>query len=151
MSVLALLPLSIFAHSGGTDSNGCHSGSEAYHCHNNKSNSPSISIGGWDVNAGYQYQIFESKLIPFLGLSYGKSEHELNSTAGWNLGMKHEDGWYASFVSTSKSVQLGYGFFHVAANQDYLGLGLRVPFGYSRSSGQSAGYYSGTMLFSSSD
>ena len=26
-----------FAHSGGTDSNGCHAGSQPYHCHNSKS------------------------------------------------------------------------------------------------------------------
>ncbi|MBL4799312.1 MAG: YHYH domain-containing protein [Oleispira sp.] len=28
--------LTSFAHSGGTDSEGCHSGSKEYHCHNRK-------------------------------------------------------------------------------------------------------------------
>lgn len=30
---MAMHPLVLMAHSGGTDSNGCHSGSQPYHCH----------------------------------------------------------------------------------------------------------------------
>ncbi len=34
-----LIPNLVFAHSGGTDANGCHSGSQPYHCHNSGSTS----------------------------------------------------------------------------------------------------------------
>jgi hypothetical protein len=36
--ILACLSFSSvsFAHSGGTDSNGCHAGTKPYHCHNKK-------------------------------------------------------------------------------------------------------------------
>ncbi len=37
--------LSVFAHSGGLDGNGCHSGSQPYHCHNGDSSSGSDSTG----------------------------------------------------------------------------------------------------------
>ncbi|MEM8794078.1 MAG: YHYH domain-containing protein [Pseudomonadota bacterium] len=30
---IALAPMAAQAHSGGTDSNGCHAGSKPYHCH----------------------------------------------------------------------------------------------------------------------
>lgn len=32
-----LTPTIVLAHSGGTNSNGCHSGTQAYHCHSSKS------------------------------------------------------------------------------------------------------------------
>ena len=32
-----LMPTVVSAHSGGTDSNGCHAGSQPYHCHSSKS------------------------------------------------------------------------------------------------------------------
>ncbi len=32
------------AHSGGTDANGCHAGSQPYHCHNSKSSSSASSF-----------------------------------------------------------------------------------------------------------
>ncbi|WP_368059160.1 YHYH domain-containing protein [Marinobacter sp.] len=41
------LPIVSFAHSGGTDENGCHAGSEPYHCHNGSDSSGSSS--GADV------------------------------------------------------------------------------------------------------
>lgn len=37
--VAALVPSTLFAHSGGTDANGCHAGSQPYHCHNSRSSS----------------------------------------------------------------------------------------------------------------
>jgi hypothetical protein len=33
---LSSLSIASFAHSGGTDSQGCHSGSKQYHCHTKK-------------------------------------------------------------------------------------------------------------------
>jgi len=37
--VVTLVPGAVFAHSGGTDANGCHAGSQPYHCHNSGSSS----------------------------------------------------------------------------------------------------------------
>lgn len=144
---IALIPFNASAHSGGTDSNGCHSGSQAYHCHSDKNgDSASINTGAWDLNVGYQYQIEETKFIPFLGASVGKSEENGDTKFGANLGMKYDNGWYAGYVSTSKSVQLGYSFFHVSVSSDYFGLGLRFPF--TEVKNHSSMYYSGSILFS---
>ena len=41
-----LMPTVVSAHSGGTDSNGCHSGSQPYHCHNSKSEDLDINWEG---------------------------------------------------------------------------------------------------------
>lgn len=152
VAFVALIPFNALAHSGGTDSNGCHSGSQPYHCHSDKNgsgNGTSISTGAWDLNVGYQYQIEETKFIPFLGASVGTSEEHDDAKLGANLGIKLDSGWYASYVSTSKSVQLGYSFFHISANSDYFGLGLRFPF--TGVNDNSAIYYSGSMLFSGSE
>ena len=43
-----LMPSVVSAHSGGTDSNGCHAGSQPYHCHNSKNdelNVEAMAIG----------------------------------------------------------------------------------------------------------
>jgi len=145
---VALIPSSVLAHSGGTDSNGCHAGSEPYHCHNSKNGSESsIDVGAWDINAGYQYHIEQTNLIPFIGASIGKSGENEDTAFGVNVGLKLESGWYASYVSTSKSLQLGYGFAHISANSDYFGAGIRFPFGGTTSS-KSSIYSSGSILFS---
>ena len=36
LSVLIFISVNGFGHSGGTDKNGCHAGSQSYHCHNEK-------------------------------------------------------------------------------------------------------------------
>lgn len=150
LSLLIFFPAATLSHSGGTDSNGCHAGTQPYHCHNSKSDS-SVSIGAWDINAGYQYHIVQSELIPFLGASYGKIELDQNPSIGINIGLKHQDGWYAGFVSTSQSVQLGYGFFHIAANADYVGLGIRFPFDITGDKDKSLSYFSAGAFFQGSD
>lgn len=33
---LVMSSQAVFAHSGGTDANGCHAGTKTYHCHNRK-------------------------------------------------------------------------------------------------------------------
>ncbi len=43
MVVVASSPTTLRAHSGGTDSNGCHSGSQPYHCHSGASGGRSAS------------------------------------------------------------------------------------------------------------
>lgn len=49
--MLFIFTTTLFPHSGGTDSNGCHSGSQSYHCHGDSSSdsgsdsSSSSSIG----------------------------------------------------------------------------------------------------------
>ncbi|WP_082122412.1 hypothetical protein [Arsukibacterium sp. MJ3] len=151
LSLLVFLPVTVLGHSGGTDSNGCHAGSMPYHCHNTKSDSSSIDISAWDVSAGYQYHIRNTKLVPFLGISHGKSNHELNSSTGFNIGLKYQEGWYASYVSSSKSVQLGYGIFHISANSDDVGLGLRLPLGSKQNRKESSTYVSGSVLFSDAE
>lgn len=150
ISFLIFVPTTVFGHSGGTDSKGCHAGTEPYHCHNKKDDS-SVNIGAWDINVGYQYQIGQSNLISFLGASYGTSDHDLDSSFGANIGLKYNNGWYASYVSTSKSVQLGYGFFHISANSDYVGLGFRYPFSSSKGSKQSSSYFGGSVLLSGTE
>lgn len=96
---------------------------------------------------GYQYQVEQTNLIPFIGASLGKSEKNEDTNFGANLGIKLQNGWYASYVSTSKSFQLGYEFVHMSANSDYLGIGIRFPFANSDKDNSSI-YSSGSMLFS---
>jgi hypothetical protein len=147
----ALIPTQALSHSGGTDSNGCHAGSQPYHCHNSQSDSEtSISVSAWDINLGYQYQIKQTSFMPFIGASLGKNEEYGDTNFGVNLGLKLQNGWYASYVSTSKSFQLGYGVIHMSANSDYLGIGIRFPFGNTNSNNSSV-YSSGSMLFSSDE
>ena len=146
--LITLIPTQALSHSGGTDNKGCHAGSQPYHCHNNKNDSEtSISVGAWDINLGYQYQFEQSDFIPFIGTSVGKSEEYGDTNFGVNLGLKFQNGWYASYVSTSKSFQLGYEFIHISANSDYFGIGIRFPFGNTDSNNSSI-YSSGSVLFS---
>lgn len=44
--MMAFLPTTLFAHSGGTDGNGCHAGTQQYHCHNDGDGNSSSSSGG---------------------------------------------------------------------------------------------------------
>ncbi len=46
-ALLLIFPTISFAHSGGTDGNGCHAGTKPYHCHNGSDASSSLS--GTDV------------------------------------------------------------------------------------------------------
>jgi endonuclease YncB( thermonuclease family) len=48
--VSLLISVQLLAHSGGTDSDDCHSGSQPYHCHKNKL--PSQSLGGEKILKG---------------------------------------------------------------------------------------------------
>jgi hypothetical protein len=146
--LVALIPTNVLSHSGGTDSHGCHAGSQPYHCHNSKSDSESsINVGAWDINLGYQYHIEQTDLIPFIGASIGKSEEHGDTSFGANIGLKLQNGWYASYVTTSKSLQLGYGFVHISANSDYFGAGIRFPIGNTNNS-KSSIYSGGNVLFS---
>jgi len=146
----SFFPINVVAHSGGTDSKGCHAGSQPYHCHNSKNGSSealSISVVAWDMNVGYQYHVNQSFFIPFIGASLGKSDKNKDVILGGNFGVKLQNGWYAGYVSTSKSIQLGYNFWHVSANSEYLGLGLRFRFPwYAGSENKSSVYYSGSLL-----
>jgi hypothetical protein len=149
--IFSIISINSFAHSGGTDSNGCHAGSQPYHCHNggDGDSTSSLELGAWDLNAGYQYHLKDSAFIPFIGASLGESEKNTSSEFGVNLGVKHQDGWYASYVTTSTSIQLGYSFMHLSVNSDYIGFGFRYPF--NSNNNQSSVYYSASALFSSAD
>ena len=147
----------IFSHSGGTDSRGCHGGSETYHCHNGNTNSSTKETDGddsfsaYDLNIGYQYHIEDTLFIPYAGLSLGNDEIGKDKHAfdeydiGVNLGLKFQNGWYIDYTSTSKSTKLGYRFLHLSLNSNFLGFGFRFPFHHnSDSSNQSFIYFSGT-------
>jgi len=137
-----------YSHSGGTNSDGCHAGSKPYHCHNGgSSGNESLDFSGWDFNLGYQYHIDETPFIPYAGLSVGKYNDHEDTSIGIDFGLKHQDGWYAGFVSTSKSVQLGYRFVHFSANSDSIGIGVKFTFGGSDFKNQSSIYSSGTVFF----
>lgn len=151
-----LIPIEAISHSGGTDSNGCHAGSQPYHCHNSNNDdylnntnntNTTIGVGAWDVNVGYQYQIEKTNFIPFIGASLGKSEDHETTKSGINLGIKLQNGWYTSYVTTSKSIQLGYEFVHISANPDYIGIGIRFPF-LNTAINNSSVYSSASILFS---
>lgn len=153
-ALVALISTQAVSHSGGTDSNGCHAGSQPYHCHNSKNNSKSdgeasgsAHVGAWDINFGYQHKFEQANFIPFIGASLGKSEKHGDTDFGINLGVRFQNGWHASYVSTSKSFQLGYKFVHVSANSGYFGIGMRLPFG-SADGNSSSFYYGGSILFS---
>lgn len=146
---LTLTPTQALSHSGGTDSNGCHAGSQPYHCHSENSSNGSESnfnLGAWDFNLGYQYKFDQTKLTPFIGASIGKSKEYGDTKFGGNLGLKFQNGFYAGYVSTSKSLQLGYEFIHVSANSNYFGIGIRYPFIDTDTDNHSL-YSSGSMLF----
>ncbi len=53
-----------FAHSGGTDSRGCHAGSQPYHCHNPKSGNSSSSSTSSSSNS-----ISDSNVAPDLPIN----------------------------------------------------------------------------------
>lgn len=139
-----------YAHSGGTDKNGCHAGSQPYHCHNGGSSSENagLDFNGWDFNLGYQYLIDESQISPYIGFSVGRSDHHESIQGGIDFGFKHRDGFYAGYVTTSESVQLGYNFFHVSVNSNGIGFGLRCSFGDSEVKKPLPFYYSGSFLAS---
>jgi hypothetical protein len=139
-----------YAHSGGTDKNGCHAGSQPYHCHNEGSSSENagLNFNEWDLNLGYQYLIDESQISPYIGFSVGKSDHHESILGGIDIGFKHRDGFYAGYITTSESVQLGYKFFHVSVNSNGIGFGLRCSFGNAEEKTSLPFYYSGTFLVS---
>lgn len=145
----------VYSHSGGTDSNGCHAGSQPYHCHNGGNSSTSehssVNFGGWDINLGYQYHLEENPYIPYAGLSLGKYQDHGDTFLGLDFGLKHQDGWYAGYITTSKSLQLGYEFLHLSASSDSIGIGVRFTLDNSNYNNQSSIYSSVSLLFSGNE
>ncbi|MFD2177764.1 YHYH domain-containing protein [Veronia pacifica] len=146
----------VFAHSGGTDENGCHAGSKPYHCHNPKngstsgSGSSSAQMQAWDLNIGYQHDLKDSVYIPYVGLSVGEAgSHHDSVNLGLDLGVSTDAGWRVAVVTTSESLQLGYKYFHISANRDYLGFGFRLPLVKKSSEEKSSAYVSASFLFGS--
>jgi hypothetical protein len=158
---IILFSTNLLSHSGGTDRNGCHAGSEPYHCHNSGSNRNSSqndnhdddgepSLNAWDLNIGYQYHIKDTSYIPYAGLSLGKDiiyeEVSNDISVGIDLGVKLQNKWYIGYTSTSKSTKIGYGFFHFSFNSHFMGIGIHYPFNNSTNS-QSSIYGSASGLF----
>ena len=95
-----------FAHSGGTDANGCHAGSQPYHCHNGSgSSSGSVDSGilvglGVAVALGWAWWHFclRDKPRDLLGLDDAEAKYQnttflirpLNQSGGVSFGLKHE-------------------------------------------------------------
>jgi len=153
-----LMPGFVLAHSGGTDANGCHAGSRPYHCHNNGSSGSGGSSGSsnskneeskiiWDVNFGYMFELQNSEIYPFGGMSIGKNDPDGNASLGANFGIQHHKGLYMGVVTTSKSIQVGYKFGHVSFGSDYIGFGFKFSLGQLKRSVTSPFYFSASSLF----
>ncbi len=129
--VLSFVSSQTLAHSGGTDSNGCHAGSQPYHCHNggssNSSGLGSTGVDAWDINLGYKWSIDGQSPIPYFGLSLGQEYGIDDVTFGVDLGFEFSSGFYLGYVTTSNSIQLGFNSIHLSINQNSIGLGLRLP------------------------
>ena len=73
--LLFLIPLSAAAHSGGLNAQGCHAGSQPYHCHRpqvpNSQNSPPVkkSRTGICHIEGSRYYLQTKKFTPFNNIS----------------------------------------------------------------------------------
>lgn len=160
------MPGFVLAHSGGTDANGCHAGSRPYHCHNNNNNNNnnngSSGSGGssgssnakneeskiiWDLNFGYVFELQDSEVYPFAGMSIGKNDPDGSVSLGANFGVQHHKGLYMSVVTTSKSIQVGYKFGHVSFGSDYIGFGFKFSLGQPKRSVTSPFYLSASSLF----
>lgn len=139
-----------FSHSGGTDENGCHSGSQPYHCHNGGSGS-TAETSGWDINFGYEHRKKTTDFWPYIGLSLGKDNMNEGAAAGLDIGFRHRNGFYAGVVSTSKSIQLGYHFVHLSANSEFLGLGLKLSSADLKGNRTLPLYVSGSVFFSTEE
>lgn len=146
---IALINGAVHAHSGGLDSNGCHSGSRPYHCHNSSTKSSDDSIDAWDINIGYKYKFDKLTSIPYLGLSIGKQYGDDETVFGVDVGAQFRHGFYIGFASTSNSIQLGFNSVHLSLNSDSIGLGLRFPFDNANPT-KSSVYFSGSGLVGSS-
>jgi len=156
---IILFSTNLLSHSGGTDRNGCHAGSEPYHCHNggssrnsshNDNHDEESSLNAWDLNIGYQYHIEDTPYIPYAGLSLGKDilyeEVPNDVTVGIDLGIKLQNKWYIGYTTTSKSTKIGYGFFHFSFNSNCIGIGINYPF-KSSTDDKSSMYGSASGLF----
>ncbi len=159
MSLSAVLvglatPAIVLAHSGGTDSNGCHAGSQPYHCHSNNTATSDVSdsssgidgVDAWDLNLGYRYSFDGASPVPYFGLSIGQRADEEDVLVGVDLGFQFARGMYIGYVSTSNSIQFGYRALHFSANRDSIGIGIRFP-ARANSFLESTVYVSGSGLF----
>ncbi|WP_163936475.1 hypothetical protein [Paraferrimonas sp. SM1919] len=110
------------AHDTSFEDDNCHwSPQEGEHCHYKV---PEISA--MDVSLGYQFELEKSSLVPFVGVSYAKKWHQ-DSEFGGIVGLRHQDGMYASYVSTTKTLQIGISIAHLSFNHESIGLGMSVP------------------------
>ena len=154
-TVLCTFNGAALAHSGGTDSNGCHAGSQPFHCHNGSTSSGNSgstesdvsfgSLDAWDLNLGYRYNFDGASPVPYFGLSIGKQYGDEDIAVGADLGVKFRQGFYLGYASTSNSVQLGFNAIHLSVNNNSIGLGIRFPFDRT-SPISSTFYFSGSGL-----
>ena len=120
-----LMADSALAHDTVFEEDNCHwSPQEGEHCHYKV---PEISA--MDISLGYQFELEKSPLVPFVGVSYGKKWYQ-DSELGGIVGVKYENGFYASYVSTTKSLQVGLTIAHISFNHESIGLGMSVPLSF---------------------
>ncbi|OED51203.1 hypothetical protein BEI46_06980 [Aliivibrio fischeri] len=145
------IPTTSFAHSGNTDSSGCHNDyiNGGYHCHNGGGSSGSSfnfdldSI--YDINIGYQHHISDTSLIPYIGFSVGIPHYDSSTKTGTDYGLRFEEGLYLGYNTASESYRIGYKKIHISFNNEYIGLGFKLPL-TNDVIDQSALYFSGSYL-----
>lgn len=109
-----------FAHSGRTDSNGCHSGSEPYHCHSDSSQNDSASSSSSDpTSIGLYHLALGTTLALSVNSVYSNFQHpvyvSLNSS-GIGLG--------ASFIDPNKAIYLNSKFY---SDNSVISIGTMLP------------------------
>jgi hypothetical protein len=152
----SIFPTVLLAHSGGLDQFGCHAGSQPYHCHNNpvtnsnSAGSPTTELSGWDLNFGVRFPVngpSRTSIYPYLGFSVGESTDNDQPVIGVDVGISFENYFYVGYVTTSKTLQLGFRPVHVSIGDELVGIGLRLPLGQSKSTSQDPYYFSASALY----
>lgn len=147
---LAIVTPSAFATPGRTDKYGCHnSQTEGYHCHHDVASNGGAIDTSFDLNAGLRFTDLSTlPFTPYLGASMGRSGSDEDISVGVNVGAVLDNGFYAGYSTTSKSVHVGYSYFHLGVSSNAVGLGFQWPIVNKESAGTSF-YTSGTVLFES--
>ena len=96
LSVCATVaPMKVFAHSGGTDKNGCHGGSQAYHCHSGSDGDTNKYYRMSSKHYDEKDTMYTSKRVKVISYSSCKSLNRkypagvaVNSSKAWTTFMK---------------------------------------------------------------
>lgn len=126
------------SHSGGTDSNGCHSGSQPYHCHNDNNSSSSSSDSETDDGIGFSASMRDIAIgATISSLSYSAYKNFTQPTYlspfGLGVGSSYIDSKFPIFVNSKvyeKDSVINLGYYkpvHYKVSFDlYYGLGVHT-------------------------